>query len=115
MCDHNHYYLTGAIYVVDELDFETKQNYDLIVRATDSVSGVSAEVPVSIVVTDVNDSAPTLPQDNYEITVSESVPFGSPILKVAAQDNDIGKYFVYILLFFMFVIISTKIMYASPN
>lgn len=42
--------LTGAIYVVDELDFETKQNYDLIIRATDSVSGVYAEVPLSIAV-----------------------------------------------------------------
>lgn len=41
---------SGAIYVVDELDFETKQNYDLIVRATDSVSGVYAEVPLSIAV-----------------------------------------------------------------
>lgn len=41
---------SGAIYVVDELDFETKQNYDLIIRATDSVSGVYAEVPLSIAV-----------------------------------------------------------------
>lgn len=84
------------------MDFETKQNYDLIVRATDSVSGVSAEVPVSIVVTDVNDSPPTLPQDNYEITVSESVPFGSAILKVQAQDNDIGKYFCKFYFTFFF-------------
>lgn len=82
--------IAGAIYVVDELDYETKQSYDLIVRATDSVSGVSAEVPVSIVVTDINDSPPTLPVDNYDITVSESASFGSPILKVTAQDNDIG-------------------------
>lgn len=42
--------LAGAIYVVDELDFETKQHYDLIIRATDSVSGVYAEVPLSIAV-----------------------------------------------------------------
>lgn len=84
---------TGAIYVVDELDYETKQSYDLIVRATDSVSGVSAEVPVSIVVTDINDSPPTLPHDNYEITVSESLPFGSSILRVTAQDNDTGTLF----------------------
>lgn len=102
--------LTGAIYVVDELDYETKQNYDLIIRATDSVSGVYAEVPLSIAVSgnltkgflcklfqsnlgrclppDVNDCPPTLPQDNYDITVSESAPFGSVILKVAAQDSD---------------------------
>lgn len=38
--------------------------------------------------TDVNDCPPTLPQDNYDVTVSESAPFGSVILKVTAQDND---------------------------
>jgi hypothetical protein len=37
---------------------------------------------------DVNDCPPTLPQDNYDVTVSESAPFGSVILKVTAQDND---------------------------
>ncbi|CRK90602.1 CLUMA_CG004304, isoform A [Clunio marinus] len=79
---------TGAIYVVDELDFETKQNYDLIIRATDSVSGIYAEVPLSVAVSDVNDCPPMLPQDNYDITVSESAPFGSVVLKVTAQDND---------------------------
>lgn len=41
----------GAIYVVDELDFETKQAYNLAIRATDSVSGVFAEVPLSVAVT----------------------------------------------------------------
>jgi protocadherin Fat 1/2/3 len=41
---------TGAIYVVDELDFETKQNYNLVIRATDSVSGLFAEVPLSVAV-----------------------------------------------------------------
>lgn len=30
---------TGVIYVVDELDYERKRSYDLIVRATDSISG----------------------------------------------------------------------------
>jgi hypothetical protein len=38
--------------------------------------------------TDVNDNPPTLPQDNYEVTVSESAPFGSVILKVSAKDED---------------------------
>lgn len=31
--------LPGAIYVVDELDYESKQSYDLVIRATDSLSG----------------------------------------------------------------------------
>ncbi|XP_035790783.1 fat-like cadherin-related tumor suppressor homolog isoform X2 [Anopheles albimanus] len=79
-----------AIYVVDELDYERRQSYELLVRATDSVSGVSAEVPVSVLVQDVNDCPPEIEQDSYNITVSERAPFGTAILKVQAKDNDTG-------------------------
>uniref|UniRef100_A0A182SLW1 Cadherin domain-containing protein n=1 Tax=Anopheles maculatus TaxID=74869 RepID=A0A182SLW1_9DIPT len=81
----------GAIYVVDELDYERRQSYELLIRATDSVSGVSAEVPVSVLVQDVNDCPPEIEQDSYNITVSERAPFGTAILKVQAKDNDTGK------------------------
>uniref|UniRef100_A0A182QTF4 Fat-like cadherin-related tumor suppressor homolog n=1 Tax=Anopheles farauti TaxID=69004 RepID=A0A182QTF4_9DIPT len=81
---------TGAIYVVDELDYERRQSYELLIRATDSVSGVSAEVPVSVLVQDVNDCPPEIEQDSYNITVSERAPFGTAILKVQAKDNDTG-------------------------
>uniref|UniRef100_A0A453Z051 Uncharacterized protein n=2 Tax=Anopheles gambiae TaxID=7165 RepID=A0A453Z051_ANOGA len=79
-----------AIYVVDELDYERRQTYELLIRATDSVSGVSAEVPVSVLVQDVNDCPPEIEQDSYNITVSERAPFGTAILKVQAKDNDTG-------------------------
>lgn len=36
----------------------------------------------------MNDCPPTLPQDNYEVSVSESAPFGSVVLKVTAHDDD---------------------------
>ncbi|XP_055629292.1 fat-like cadherin-related tumor suppressor homolog isoform X4 [Toxorhynchites rutilus septentrionalis] len=79
-----------AIYVVDELDYEQKQSYELLIRATDSVSGVSAEVPVSVLVQDVNDCPPEIEQDSYNITVSERAQFGTAVLKVLAKDNDTG-------------------------
>lgn len=79
---------TGVIYVVDELDYEQKRSYELTVRATDSISGVFADVPVSVQVEDVNDCAPEFEQDNYTVTVSESALFGTAILKVVAYDND---------------------------
>ncbi|XP_059608235.1 fat-like cadherin-related tumor suppressor homolog, partial [Phlebotomus argentipes] len=81
---------TGAIYVVDELDFEQRQSYELTIRATDSVSGASAEVPASILVTDVNDCPPEMDQDVYNVTVSEGAPFGTAILRVSATDRDTG-------------------------
>nr|XP_034195560.1 fat-like cadherin-related tumor suppressor homolog isoform X8 [Osmia lignaria] len=79
-----------VIYVVDELDYEQKKQYELTVRATDSVSGVYAEVLVSILVLDVNDCPPEFTQDSYNISVSEAAPFGTSVLKVSSRDNDTG-------------------------
>ncbi|XP_065170403.1 fat-like cadherin-related tumor suppressor homolog isoform X3 [Atheta coriaria] len=79
-----------VISVVDELDYEEQQQYELIVRATDSVSGVYAEVPVSVVLEDVNDCPPEFTQESYNVSISEAAPFGTPILTVVANDNDTG-------------------------
>ncbi|XP_049820796.1 fat-like cadherin-related tumor suppressor homolog isoform X5 [Aethina tumida] len=81
---------TGVISVVDELDFEQQQQYELIIRATDSVSGVHAEVPVSIILQDVNDCPPEFTQESYNVSVSEAAQFGTPLLTVNAYDNDTG-------------------------
>lgn len=78
------------IYVVDELDYEQKKQYELTVRATDSVSGVYAEVLVSILVLDVNDCPPEFTQDSYNISVSEAALFGTELLRLVARDNDTG-------------------------
>lgn len=83
---------SGVIYVVDELDYEQKKQYELTVRATDSVSGVYAEVLVSILVLDVNDCPPEFTQDSYNISVSEAAPFGTSVLRVSSRDNDTGKW-----------------------
>ena len=80
----------GVIYVVDELDYEQKKQYELTVRATDSVSGVYAEVLVSILVLDVNDCPPEFSQDSYNISVSEAALFGTELLRLVARDNDTG-------------------------
>lgn len=77
--------------MVDELDYEQKKQYELTVRATDSVSGVYAEVLVSILVLDVNDCPPEFTQDSYNISVSEAAPFGTSVLRVSSRDNDTGK------------------------
>ncbi|BES90547.1 Laminin G domain [Nesidiocoris tenuis] len=79
-----------GLYTVDELDYEKKKEYDLTVRATDSISGVYADVLVSVLITDVNDCAPAFPSDSYNVSVSEASPFGTILLKVTAYDNDTG-------------------------
>lgn len=85
------------ISVVDELDFEEQSQYELLIRATDSVSGVYAEVPVSIVLQDVNDCPPEFTQESYNVSISEAAQFGTPVLTVIANDNDtdINKKIIY--------------------
>ncbi|KAJ8918141.1 hypothetical protein NQ315_011598 [Exocentrus adspersus] len=81
---------TGVISVVDELDYEQQSQYELLIRATDSVSGVYAEVPVSIVLQDVNDCPPEFTQESYNVSISEAAQFGTAVLTVLAHDNDTG-------------------------
>ncbi|KAJ8970950.1 hypothetical protein NQ317_014058 [Molorchus minor] len=80
----------GVISVVDELDYEQQSQYELLIRATDSVSGVYAEVPVSIVLQDVNDCPPEFTQESYNVFISEAAQFGTAVLTVKAYDNDTG-------------------------
>uniref|UniRef100_A0A6P7FFE6 Fat-like cadherin-related tumor suppressor homolog isoform X1 n=1 Tax=Diabrotica virgifera virgifera TaxID=50390 RepID=A0A6P7FFE6_DIAVI len=79
-----------VISVVDELDYEEQALFELTIRATDSVSGVYAEVPVSIVLQDVNDCPPEFTEENYNVSISEAAQFGSPVLTVLALDSDTG-------------------------
>jgi protocadherin Fat 1/2/3 len=94
----------GVIYVVDELDYEQKQQYELTIRATDGVFPVYAEVLVSILVQDVNDCPPEFTQDAYNISVSEAAPFGTSVLKVVSRDNDTGIMFKVIWYGFLLII-----------
>jgi len=73
------------------LDYEVHSKYDLVVRATDSVSGVYAEVPVRINVEDANDSPPEFTLNEYNISISEATPFGTTLLTVIAHDQDSGE------------------------
>lgn len=75
---------------MDELDYEQHSQYELLVRATDSVSGVFAEVPVSIVLQDINDCPPEFSQESYNVSITEATQIGSSILTVIAYDNDTG-------------------------
>ncbi|XP_064544890.1 fat-like cadherin-related tumor suppressor homolog isoform X2 [Drosophila montana] len=83
-------YRTGSLYVVNELDYEEKNIHEISIRATDSISGIYADVLLSITVIDVNDCYPEIENDNYNITLPENIPFGSQILKINATDRDSG-------------------------
>jgi len=73
------------------LDYEIQSKYELIVRATDSVTGVYTEVPVNVNVVDANDCPPEFTLNEYNLTISEATPFGTAVLSVSAVDNDSGE------------------------
>jgi protocadherin Fat 1/2/3 len=83
--------LAGLIYIVNRLDYEVRSKYELLVRATDSVSGAYSEVPVSVSVEDANDSPPEFSNNEYNVTLSEATPSGTVVLAVSAHDLDSGN------------------------
>lgn len=83
-------YNTGSIFVVNELDYEKISSHDVSIRATDSLSGVYAEVVLSVSIMDVNDCYPEIESDIYNLTIPENASFGTQILKINATDNDSG-------------------------
>uniref|UniRef100_A0A8C5TLP0 Cadherin-22 n=1 Tax=Malurus cyaneus samueli TaxID=2593467 RepID=A0A8C5TLP0_9PASS len=82
---------TGVIRTaVADLDRETQDRYEVVIRATDmagQLGGLSGSTTVTIVVTDVNDNPPRFPQSN----IVETAPVGTAIGRVKAEDSDVGE------------------------
>ncbi|XP_022074143.2 protocadherin beta-15 [Acanthochromis polyacanthus] len=71
------------------LDRELQPDYNITVTATDAGSPSLSSVKVmSIVVTDVNDNAPTFTQREYNANILENKPVGTFVMKVNAEDAD---------------------------
>uniref|UniRef100_A0AAR2LDL2 Cadherin-22 n=1 Tax=Pygocentrus nattereri TaxID=42514 RepID=A0AAR2LDL2_PYGNA len=86
---------TGVIRTaVADLDRETQDRYELVVKATDmagQMGGLSGSTTVTIVITDVNDNPPRFPQKMYQFTVSEGAAVGTSVGRVIATDADMGE------------------------
>uniref|UniRef100_A0A8D0H422 Cadherin-22 n=1 Tax=Sphenodon punctatus TaxID=8508 RepID=A0A8D0H422_SPHPU len=86
---------TGVIRTaVANLDRETQDRYEVVIRATDmagQLGGLSGSTTVTIVITDVNDNPPRFPQKMYQFSIAETAPMGTPIGRVKAEDSDVGE------------------------
>lgn len=83
--------LTGAIRLKAPLDYETRQTYNLTVRARDtSISAMSSQCTVIVHVTDVTENfyAPVFEDFVYSLSVTENQPAGTLVGKVKATDHD---------------------------
>ncbi|KAG7458951.1 hypothetical protein MATL_G00226040, partial [Megalops atlanticus] len=82
---------TGALSLVQALDYEEKKNHELRVTATDGGwIAKTGYVMVTIHVTDVNDNSPVFDPAEYFPTIQENVPSGTTVVQVTATDKDSG-------------------------
>ena len=78
--------LSGVITLTAGLDYETDQQYSITVVATDP-AGNEAQSPISIIVGNIDEAAPTIVAGNATIDISEDTVAGSSV-SIALITND---------------------------
>lgn len=73
-----------------QLDRESRDNYTLVVTATNMEAYAVASQHINITVSDLNDNVPKFTQAVYESSIYENTTIGTTVARVAATDLDIG-------------------------
>ena len=83
----------GTIIVIQMLDFEIVQEYELVVEVTDSGSPpLSVNVTVVVIVIPVNEHSPIFSELLYTAIISEDANLGMSVVQVSATDNDLSSH-----------------------
>ena len=80
--------VSGALYTVGYLDYETSSEHNCVVSVANTESTVSAEIDITVSVTNANDEVPLCSQTLYTVTVSEDSIIGSDVLNLSCSDAD---------------------------
>ncbi|XP_056592721.1 protocadherin Fat 1a isoform X2 [Triplophysa dalaica] len=87
--------LSGAVRIVQSLDYEKKQVYSLTARAKDKGKPISlsSSCHIELQVVDVNENLyrPLFPSFVDKGFIKEDVPVGTSVMKILAQDEDKGR------------------------
>lgn len=84
--------ITGAITILQPLDYDTVQEYHLNVTAKDlGFKSRKATAMLTITLTDINDNSPTFNQTVYEASIAENSPPNSLVCRIVAKDIDSPK------------------------
>lgn len=90
--DHNKFWIntsTGDIYTNGALDYETAENYAILVEAHDSGHPPRMAVTlVNIAITDANDNSPEFVDRYLQVSVSEASTIGTQIMCLSTTDRD---------------------------
>ncbi|KFD72669.1 hypothetical protein M514_15073 [Trichuris suis] len=85
-------YITGEVRVVDKLDYQQKNHYELLIRAQDGGHHSRSNTTLlGIRVLDVNDHPPRFYTTLFQESVKEDVPVGHRVLRLIAHDPDSGN------------------------
>ena len=77
---------------IERLDRENKDSYQLNISAQDGgTPPLYGFLLVNVSILDVNDNSPVFDFGDYNVTMSESVPPGTPVLQVRAVDADVRE------------------------
>lgn len=80
---------SGVIYAEFSFDREVIDEYVLTIEARDGgVISLSSSAQVIVEITDVNDNAPVISPDKYNVSIDENVPLNSELVIVNATDPD---------------------------
>ena len=83
---------TGVLSVIQSLDYESQQEYQVTVTAFDKGAPVqSAEQAYTIFVLDSNDNRPKFPSQNYRVSIREDASIQTEITCINATDADRGE------------------------
>ncbi|XP_015606169.1 cadherin-86C [Cephus cinctus] len=76
------------------IDYETYKNlqFKIVAQEVGPATNLSAAVPVTIFLRDVNDNPPLFEKEDYEVTLSENVKAGTKVVQVRATDKDTGLF-----------------------
>ncbi|NXT56527.1 CADH9 protein, partial [Pluvianellus socialis] len=77
-----------------DMSRENREQYQVVIQAKDmggQMGGLSGTTTVNITLTDVNDNPPRFPQSTYQFSSPESVPPGTPLGRIKADDPDVGE------------------------
>jgi len=83
---------TGQISLAKRLDRESQEEYLLQITAQDTGESekLSSTVPLSITVLDENDNAPEFTHSEASISISETTPVNTELIRFQASDPDLG-------------------------
>ncbi|XP_016523418.1 protocadherin-15 isoform X3 [Poecilia formosa] len=86
----------GSIYTKRPLDRELRDQYSLIVEASDgAVDPRRTALTLLVQILDIDDNSPVFSQQDYVVNVPENSPVGTVVLKLSAVDADLFSNITY--------------------